>query len=154
MLKWSVFKFWALGSVTWAAKGSNSHKGLVNVYERYWMIANTILKKGQGQFTKGHHETKNTNMPCNTCFLDHFAGRYGEWQSFVPMTSSHLTFGGGQVKIRSNRVKFSNQYVYIKSKDSYPQGPQDFKYSVSFRLRCVELPEISIQKWRHTFFII
>ena len=32
-----------------------------------------------------------------------------------PMTSSKLTLGGGQAKVRSNQVKFAYQYLCIKS---------------------------------------
>ena len=31
------------------------------------------------------------------------------------MTSSNLSFDGGQIKVRSNKVKFSNRYFYIKA---------------------------------------
>ena len=40
-------------------------------------------------------------MLCEACFLGHFASRYTWSQSFDPMTSSNLTFDGGQVKVRS-----------------------------------------------------
>ena len=39
---------------------------------------NTLKGQCQGQVTKGYYTIKVTNMPCNTCFLDHFAHRYGE----------------------------------------------------------------------------
>ena len=37
-----------------------------------------------------------------------------QWQSFDPMASSNMTFDGGQVKVRSNEVTFSNKCFNIK----------------------------------------
>ena len=60
----------------------------------------SILTKGQrqGQVTKGRYKTKAINMPCDACFLGHFAWRYRWGQSFDSITSSDLTFDRGQVK--------------------------------------------------------
>ena len=51
---------------------------------------------------------------------------------FDSMASSNLTFDGGQDKLRSNNVKFSNKYFCIKANVSDSAFPQDFKSAVSF----------------------
>ena len=109
--------FWALGSVRRAAKRSHSltaldkfPESMLNKYKGH-----SYKKSRSRSDTKGHSKIKVTNVPCDTCFLGHFAPRYRWWQPFDPITSSNLTFDGGQVKVRSNEVEFSNQYFYIKS---------------------------------------
>ena len=62
------------------------------------------------------------------------------------MTSSNLTFDGGQVKVRPNKAKFSNQYFYINANVSCSEFPQDSKYGISFLLRCVELQKSQVKK--------
>ena len=62
------------------------------------------------------------------------------------MTSSKMTFDGGQVKVRSKDVKFPNQYLAHKTHVSDSEFPQDSKYVVRFLLWFVELPYIASQK--------
>ena len=62
------------------------------------------------------------------------------------MTSSKFTFDGGQVKVRSKKVKFSNQNFCIKTRVSEQKFLHDFKHAVSCLLRCVELPNIASQE--------
>ena len=114
--QWNVFTFWALGSVRRAAKRSLSPEVLDRWPERILLkLKGTWKGQGQGQVTKGHYKIKFTDMPCGTCFLGHFARRYRWWQWFDHMTSSDKTFDGGQVKVRSNKVKILNPYSYVES---------------------------------------
>ena len=55
-----------------------------------------------------------TNMPCGTCFPVHGPFLHVDIDSdghFDPMTSSNLTFDGGQAKVRSNEV-IQNQSIF------------------------------------------
>ena len=113
----SVFLFWVLGSVGRTARRLHSPKALCTCLRRILHEYEGHAWKGQGLVTKGHYKIKVTNIPCNTSFLGHAARKYRWWQSFDPMTSYNLTFDGGQVKVRSNKVKISvgqSRYFCIK----------------------------------------
>ena len=150
------FTFLALGSVRRAGKTSNSPEVLDRHPERYCISTKVmfIKCKGQCRVTEGHYKIKVTNMLCDASFLGYFASRYRWWQSFDPMTSCNLTFDGGRVKDRSNKVKFSNQYFTQKTHISCSEFPQDSKYAISFLLRCVERRKTASQKRRYRFFAI
>ena len=97
------FTFWGLGLVRRDTKSPHSPKVLGKCPRRVLHEYEGHARKGQGQgqVTKVHYKIKVTNMPCDACFLGHFARRSRWWQSFDPMTSSNLTFDGGQFKVRS-----------------------------------------------------
>ena len=130
-------------------------KCCVDVQEGYCVGTKGIRKKGQGQVTKGHYKMKVTNMPCDTCFLGNVARRYRWWPSFDPLTSSNLNFDGGQVKVRSNKVTFSNQYFlqkkYIFLALNFLKFPHDSRYVISFLLQSVELRKVASQKMTSVF---
>ena len=62
------------------------------------------------------------------------------------MTSSKMTFDGGEVEVRSKDAKFPKQYLAHKAHVSDSEFPHDSEYVVRFLLRCVELPNIASQK--------
>ena len=93
-----AFSSFALsGRLDGLQRGQTYPKCWLDIQKGYCISTKGILTKAQrqGQVTEGHYEIKVTNMPCDTCFLGHFAHRYRWWQSFDPMTSSNLTFDGG-----------------------------------------------------------
>ena len=56
-------------------RGYAHPKCWIDVHKGYRISTKGILTKGQGQdqVTKGHYKIKVANMPCETCFLGHFA---------------------------------------------------------------------------------
>ena len=120
-----IFTFWAPRSIRRAAEGSHSPKCWVNVNEGYCWVRKTNLKgRGQCQITKGHYKIEVWIMPCDTCFLGHFALRYPWWQSFDHMPSFNLTFDGGQIKFRSSKITFSNQNGDLRLLIFFDFGPK------------------------------
>ena len=69
----------------------------------------------------------------------------------TPIIIIKLTFDWSQVKVRSSKAKFSNQYFYIEVRVSYSQFPQEAKYIIRFLLECMVRPNIEGKKWRHSF---
>ena len=53
-------------------------------------------------------------MPCDTCFLGHFARRYLWQQLFDPLTSPNLTFESGQVNVSSRSGQIFKLIFYTK----------------------------------------
>ena len=106
----------SLGRLDGLQRGHSHPKCWIDVNKEYWISTKGILTKGQGQCqaAKDRHKLKVTNMPCDTCFLVILHADIGGDQSFNRMTSSSLTFDGGQVKVRLKMVKFSNQYFLHK----------------------------------------
>ena len=52
------------------------------------------------------------------------------------MTSSKITFYGGQAMVRSQKLKFSNKYFCIKAQVSDSKVSHDSKYVISFFTMC------------------
>ena len=106
----NVSTFWGPGSIRRSSKSSHSPKVLGECPRRilHAYAEHTSKGQGQSQVTKGHFKIKVTNMPCDACFLGHFARRYRWQQSFDPMSSPNLTFDAGQVKVRPRSDQIFN----------------------------------------------
>ena len=115
MSQWSVFTFWALGSVRRAAKSSHSPKVLGKCPRRilHEYQGHTKKGQGQGQVTKGHYKIKVINIPCDTWVILR-AGNDGD----IHLTLlRHPIWFFMEIRSRSGqgRVYFSNQYFYTKT---------------------------------------
>ena len=104
----TVSRFGVPGRVDGLQRTHTHPKCWVNVHEGYRM---RMKGQCQGQVTKGHYKINVTNIPCETCFLGHFARRY-RWQVIWPYAVTQCDFwcrsGQGQ-------VKFLIQYFCTKS---------------------------------------
>ena len=112
-VKWCFSHFGLSGRLHWLQRAQTYPKSkfLRRVLREYESHA----LKGQRQATNGYYKTNVTNMPCDMCFPRHFVRRYKQWLSFDTMMSPNLTFDGGQVMVKSRKVKFSYQYFCIRN---------------------------------------
>ena len=93
-------------------------------------------------------------MLCDTCFLGHSASRYRWWESFDPITSSNLTFDGGQVNVRSRSGQiFKSMFLNKKHKflaQNFLRIP-----NMAFVFFCtMRRTSENVIKWRHHFLAI
>ena len=74
--KLGVLTFWALGTRITVPDDSNSGKMLSKAWLRYVMSIRGILRKLQGQITKGHCTyVRIVIKSCDTCFVTQFRRR-------------------------------------------------------------------------------
>ena len=101
--------------------------------------------QGQCQARKGHYKTKATNMPCNTCFLSYFHVNIDSDSHLTPWR--HPTWLSTEVRSRlGQKCQISNQQVNIRGTCFLFKVSSEFKYAISFLLRCSELPKIASEK--------
>ena len=79
------------------------------------MITKGILKKSRsGQGHKRSPINKSYKYAVQQMLPSSFCTQTSMVTVIDPMASSNLTLDGGQVKVKSNKVKSLNQYFYIK----------------------------------------
>ena len=77
-----------------------------------------------------------------------------KWCSFDVMTSFRLTVRGGQVHVRPNKVKFSNQYFCIRRTCFWLRISSGFQICIVFFCDAYSCQRLQVKKWRDTFSII
>ena len=103
---------------------------------------------------KSHYNIKVTNMLCDSCFPGYFANRYRLWQSFDHITSSNLTFSGGQVKVRLRSGQIFRS-IYLHKRHTFLAKNFLSIQNISFPfLRCAELQKTASEKMTSSFSLI